>query len=294
MKRLLTTPLVILVITKNIFPAQQQYSAIEQHNNVWHNFRQYQSSHINKDVQRTTEDQESIITSPAKKIIPQTSPGLQVVFNDDDEDQYSQYEDAIELIKTFPQNQNKKHTEKILDDLKYTHKEGLYAFINEYDKHDIPTKKSFAALFFDTPQDHRTSRYPTIRIETKIGEHYRLIFNPHTHRIMPLIIPHQSPEQAILPKQTELITPNTSAKTSEQLQQPITTQSPSKPQNYQIKKRPDSTIKLIKKILRIFGIDVDDVRQKKDALEEFSNFIIGLAAISALVAYFVSQVGAVT
>lgn len=290
MKRLFTTPLVILVITKNIFPAQQQYNAIEQRNNVWHNFRQYQSSHISKDVQHTTENQESIITSPAKKIIPQTPLNPQAIF-DDEEDQYSQYEDAIELIKTFPQNQNKKHVEKIVDDLKYTHKEGLYAFINEYDKHDIPTKKNFAALFFDTPQDHSTSRYPTIRIETKIGEHYRLIFNPHTHRIMPLTIPHQSPDSAKPTKQIELITPNTSAKTSQQLQQPITTQSPSKPQNYQIKKRPDSTIKLIKKFLRIFGIDVDDVRQKKDALEEFADFIIGLAAISALVAYFVSQVG---
>lgn len=236
---------------------------------------------------------------------------------DDDEDQWSQYEDAIELVRTFPENQNKKHIEKIVQDLKYTDGQGLVYFINEYNKHDLPIKKSFADLLFNTSQDNTTPKaayYPTMRIETNMGEMHRLIFDPDTHQIIPLAIPPQPTKFLKSVKQPVLTAPNKpsivaqlSRQTQSAYSAPIPQSAPTapnknitspantapsllKPQIHLIKKQ-YYTVQVIKNCLRLFGIDVDTLQQNQKKLLEFSQCVIGLTIIGAVLTYFMTQPG---
>lgn len=288
MKHFYTSLLIFFMLTQNTHPAEQT--------NIWHNFRQCQESYI----PQIPAPRAVIATKPVEKIITQTSSVPDIIF-DDDEDEHSLYEDAIELMKTFPQNQHKEHTKKILEDLKCTDQEGLQNFINEYHKHDLPIRQRFAALFFTT-QDNifpaKIPAYPTIRINTTVGENYRLIFDPYTQQIKYLVVPpHCAPTEppiSITTNNSDEKQPSiaTAFVTAEIPTPPATdtAQQLSKSSLNRIKK-PHDFLKMIKSYIYFtWGVDMDDVKQKKEAFERLSDFIVGLVAIAAIITYAVTQI----
>jgi len=188
----------------------------------------------------------------------------------EDEDENSQYEDLEILMETFSDNQNKEHIEKIKADIEISEASDVEKFLAQYSRYNFATKKSFSSLFFCAPQENTPNKPApnTVCIKGRNGQMYQFSLDAHTHQIKTLCTPSKAATASLNNQNKSL----------------------SIPSMVEIKQQND-TITMTKKFLRLFGIDIDLLRQKKESVVQLSQIAIGIAMISALVAYFITETG---